>query len=526
MDLISCNKYLLFSLIVFSCPTFSIELTTEQKLGSELFKDINLSIQHNQSCESCHSLSSVKVQTKTRSGRFEVLKQPALGFVDPENVQNGTSVANGSVDRKFGSLNPPSIGYTAFSPVFHWDGELFIGGQFWNGRAADLVEQAKMPFLNPVEMAMPNEWAVVQRLKERKKYKRLFKRLYGINLAEIKQGDPQVSDAFKAMATAIAEFERSGGFNRFDSKFDFEAAGKTSYNDSEQRGADLFDAEAKCGLCHTTEGINGDGTPSLLTDFSYDNLGMPANPQIPDRPEADKGLLGNPNLDDVRGEPSSVAEVEGRQKVMSLRNIQLTAPYMHNGVFKTLEEVVHFYNTRDILPACTNPSDISNPEFGKTCWPKGEFHATRNVDELGSLGLSDQDEADLVAYMKTFTDNYPQWGNERGLRDPNVPKGTPSPFAGFKVPDLPDREFKPPFIDKDIFKLLKEVVQFYNTHDILPACTKPSDISNPGLGKTCWPEDGVRAPKNVNELEALGFSDQDKAELVSFLKTFTDNSPN
>ena len=115
-------------------------------------------------------------------------KQASLGFVDPENVQNGTSVANGSLARIFGSLNPPSVGYAAFSPQFHWDGELFIGGQFWNGRAKDLVEQAKMPFLNPVEMAMPTEWSVIERLQENNQYKKLFKKIFGIKLKKLRKG--------------------------------------------------------------------------------------------------------------------------------------------------------------------------------------------------------------------------------------------------------------------------------------------------------------------------------------------------
>jgi cytochrome c peroxidase len=114
---------------------------------------------------------------------------------------------------------------------------------------------------------------------------------------------------------------------------------------------------------------------------------------------------------------------------MSLRNIELTAPYMHNGVFKTLREVVHFYNTRDILPECKAPADATNPGFGSDCWSRGEFHDTRNTSELGNLGLTAQDEADIVAYLKTFTDNYPSWGNRHGRRDRNVPKGTPSPYA-------------------------------------------------------------------------------------------------
>jgi len=409
----------------------------EVSLGKKLFTDINLSINKNQSCESCHTLSAIKLPTEVKPGLFKLRRQAASGFVDPSNIVNGTAVADGSIDRTFGSLNPPSIGYAAFSPEFHWDGELFIGGQFWNGRAENLIEQAKAPFLNPVEMAMPDEWSVIERLKTNQNYVYLFRQLYGIDLKQIKPGDVEVEEAFNAMAHAIASFERTATFNRFDSKFDYEAAGITAYNEAEQRGADLFDDAAQCGLCHTTEGIDGEGSPALLTDFSYDNLGVPPNPQIPGNPTFDPGLLGNPGLERVRGEPSRIEEIEGRQKVMSLRNIALTPPYMHNGVFKTLEEVVHFYNTRDLLPLCQQPADMSNPGKGIDCWPQGEFHHTRNTTELGDLGLSDQDEADLVAYLKTFTDNYPLWGNRHGLKDPNVPRHSPSPYGDYPVPELP-----------------------------------------------------------------------------------------
>ena len=115
---------------------------------------------------------------------------------------------------------------------------------------------------------------------------------------------------------------------------------------------------------------------------------------------------------------------------MSLRNIALTPPYMHNGAFRTLEQVVHFYNTRDAKPRIC--MDINDPGFGDDCWPEPEFGATMNVDELGNLGLTAEEEADLVAFMKTLTDNYPQWGE-----DPNVPPGTPSPFADVAFPPLP-----------------------------------------------------------------------------------------
>jgi len=82
--------------------------------------------------------------------------------------------------------------------------------------------------------------------------------------------------------------------------------------------------------------------------------------------------------------------------VATLRNIAVTGPYMHNGLFKDLKTVVHFYNTRDVEGAI-------NPETGES-WEEGEVDATKNVNELGDLGLTDEEEDALVAFMKTLTD--------------------------------------------------------------------------------------------------------------------------
>lgn len=412
------------------------ELSLEQKLGMKLYQDINLSLNRNQSCETCHTLEPLKVPTTNTAGKVRLTKQPSASFVDPTNVQTGIAVSAGSNPHTFGSLNAPSTAYAAFSPPFHWDGELFIGGQFWNGRANNLVAQAKGPLLNPTEMAMPSEWSVIQRLKEDRQYHQLFKKAYNIDIKQISLGAPEVQATFHSVALAIAAFERSSTFNRFNSKFDYEAAGLTSYTPAEQRGADLFDDAAKCGECHTTEGIQGENSPALLTDYSYDNLGLPSNPFIPNTPSADTGLQGNPNLEAARGEETPANEVMGRHKVRSLRNIELTSPYMHNGLFKTLEEVVHFYNTRDKLARCESPANATNPSFAITCWPQAEFHNSHNIDELGDLGLTTQDEADIVSYLKTFTDSYPEWGNRNGLHDVNITKGTPSPYKDYPVPNI------------------------------------------------------------------------------------------
>jgi cytochrome c peroxidase len=99
----------------------------------------------------------------------------------------------------------------------------------------------------------------------------------------------------------------------------------------------------------------------------------------------------------------------GKQKVPTLRNVDLrpfagaTKAYMHNGVFKSLEQVVHFYNTRDVLPRCES---TPGPVFGVNCWPAPEVLQTMNTDELGNLGLSRAEEAALVAFMRTLSDGY------------------------------------------------------------------------------------------------------------------------
>ena len=145
--------------------------------------------------------------------------------------------------------------------------------QFWDGREPDIESQAGGPILNPVEMAMPDEFSVIKRLRENPKYIRTFKRLYGIDLTSIQAANyADVLEAYKAIADAIATFERTKRFNKFNSKFDYEGAGITAYNPSEQRGADLFDGIALCGECHTTEGVEGDGLGETVEGTSD---GMP-----------------------------------------------------------------------------------------------------------------------------------------------------------------------------------------------------------------------------------------------------------
>ena len=400
-----------------------VALTSEQALGAALYSDPNLSLNRNQSCATCHSLAPAKDAASGQS-------LPTAGFVDPRNIIPGIFVSNGSVPEKTGVLNAPSVGYAAFSPSFRWNKATgrFEGGLFWNGRAATLQDQAALPMLNPVEMAMPGKWAVVTRLKENAAYRDAFKKLYKVDLDAIPANEnapaeakaPRaVADAMAAATRAIAEFEKSRVFNRFTSKFDFYLAGMTDLTPREKAGLALFVGKAACATCHTAEPAltaNGKPFPPLFTDFTYENIGLPPNPLIPGNPPPDLGLGVRA---EIKRRPKAALEL-GKHKTMSLRNIAITPPYGHNGVFPSLESITHFYNTRDSL----GQVGLGDSGFGVTGWPAPEYAETVNHDnEAGAMNLTDEEEAAVVAFMKTLTDDYPQTAG-----DPQVPPGTPSPF--------------------------------------------------------------------------------------------------
>lgn len=334
------------------------------ELGKALFSDTSLSLHRTMSCATCHQLDHAMIDPRI------------------DNVTFGASRGDDAL--ALGDRNTPTAAYASFSPEFHFDGTegLFIGGQFHDGRAKNLKEQAKGPFLNPIEMMMPNEDSVIERILENENYVVKFQNVYGNDIFN------DTKRAYDALADAIAAFESTQEFAPFDSKFDKVNKRSATFTPQEQRGLTLFNTKAQCNLCHSS-----DGDKPLFTDFSYDNLGIPVNTLLREENNKglafiDNGLFDNPDVNDT--------SLKGAFKVSTLRNIAVTAPYMHNGVFKELKTVVHFYNTRDV-PGAINP-ETGNP------WQKGEVDENKNTEELGNLGLSDTEENDLVAFLKTLTD--------------------------------------------------------------------------------------------------------------------------
>ncbi len=380
-------------------------LTPVEELGKSIFFDENLSINANQSCAACHT--------------------PEVGWTGPDPVINATgAVYEGSVSGRFGNRKPPSSAYATFSPILHYVIEkkeaLFIGGNFWNGRATGeklgnpAADQAQGPFLNPLEQALSTPADVITRVCS-STYAGLFQQVWGPDICN----PDKVDEAFDSIALSIEAFEASSESNAFTSKYDYYLKGIVDLTKEEKKGLNLFKSNGKCANCHSVDpGPNGE--PPLLTSFTYKNLGVPRNPENPFYAQAAFNPLGDRWIDLGLGEflasrldyQQFAAESYGKQKVPTLRNVDrrpypgFVKAYGHNGYFKTLKEIVHFYNTRDVKPVCIDPFTTAADALAQDCWPAPEVPTNVNRKELGNLHLTDDQEDAIVAFLKTLSDGY------------------------------------------------------------------------------------------------------------------------
>ncbi len=410
----------LFVLAFTSTVVSATELSPKEELGKLLFFD-KLSEPGSMSCADCHA--------------------PRTGFTGPNpGINRRGAVYRGAVPQRFGNRRPPAAAYATFSPVFFFDEveSLFIGGNFWDGRATGealgnpAADQALGPFLNPVEQNNPSKQAVLEKVAV-SDYAYMWEEVWG---EPISWDEPEdLERNYDRIGLAIAAYEASPEVNQFSSKFDlfwenaidagmnvsaitvanWEDYADLGLSDDETEGLALFNDESKgkCALCHVLDPVEtfNDELPPLFTDFSFDNLGVPKNPDNPfyemDEVYLPDGSPINPAGDawidqglgrflEMRPEwQDMAAENYGKHKVPTLRNVDkrpgsgFPKAYLHNGVFKSLEEVVHFYNTRDVED-----------------WPPPEVPENVNTDELGDLGLTMMEEGLIVAFMRTLSDGY------------------------------------------------------------------------------------------------------------------------
>jgi cytochrome c peroxidase len=317
------------------------------QLGEKIFNDKRFSSTGEVSCASCHD--------------------PRKAFGDQLRVAEG-------VQQLRGTRNSPTILNSAYSLT-----------QFWDGRSPSLEEQALHPFVNPVEMGLANHEPILETIRGDANYRKDFQKVFGFEADRVQM---------KQVTMAIAAFERTlvDGNSRFDRwRFNQE----NTLTEEEIRGFNVFTNQGRCSSCHLIE-----ATTAVFTDQKFSNIGVGINKVNLDdlqriseeflranynHEEVDKKVLSDPLTSELGRfvVTRSLSDIGGF-KTPTLRNIALTAPYMHDGSMNTLEEVVEHYNRG----GASSDSETINPFLSGGIRP---------------LKLTLQEKSDLVAFMKALT---------------------------------------------------------------------------------------------------------------------------
>jgi cytochrome c peroxidase len=465
-------------------PPDIVPLTPLERLGKDILYDCFLSDPPatlagppGYACATCH--------------------MPQTGYTSP--LTNGSTinllagVPPGNVPGRSDNRRAMSYAYAVFSPEGpYFDADFamaYVGGNFWDGRAADTTAQARMPFLAANEMnntptngiypPLTGGYSALVSKKATTKYRAEFEAAYGPGIIEA----TTPAEQYILVTAAEAAFEGSAEVCQFSSKYDASPFGVppgTGYTltASEERGRVLYFGNAICSTCHSsamfpavTDQTNGKDTFSM---YCFANIGVPKNAGNPfyqqtdctsnphgcnpqGRNYVDYGLGANPNpgLDGTRfmiSTPGDVPQFRGLFQTATTRNVDLrpfptfVKAYMHNGVFKSLKTVVHFYNKRNIAvsPSGTEVAfDLRTgppPGFTRLFPPPEVLDNVQNVAGMlgciGNLGLTNQDENDLVAFLQILSDGFtppnPVGGNSFALKAKAISKKLAKPKSGSK----------------------------------------------------------------------------------------------
>jgi cytochrome c peroxidase len=360
-------------------------------VGQKMFSDPALSGSGRESCATCH---------------------------DPKNAYapgNALAVQLGGKSMNlFGTRAVPSLRYKQFTPPYadllaNPDGYSAPGpggGFTQDGRAPTLAEQAKIPLLAANEMANKSPADVVDKIR-RSAYADLFRAAFGDDVFQ------RPNEAFQRATEALNAFQMEDySFHPFSSKFDLHVRHKIGgqFSDAERRGLGVFldPQKGNCAACHFT-GAGLQGSSGLFTDYSYEAIGVPRNPDIPlnkDSAYYDLGLCGRPD----HAQPAS-KQYCGMFKTPTLRNVATRKVFFHNGQIKSLREAVRFYNTRDTNPELWYPTVHGVVQKFNDLPERFQANIDRQAPLIGQPAgstpvLTEAEIDDLVVFLNTLTDDY------------------------------------------------------------------------------------------------------------------------
>jgi cytochrome c peroxidase len=388
------------------------------QLGRKIFYDASLSSSGKLSCASCHSPDHaygppndgpvmLGGSTLTRQGARAVPsltyldRQPgfSIGPDDPqaENVNLAELAALAQTSTRVQkAATQTSLSAANLVPQ---------GGLFWDGRADTLQMQAFGPLLDPREMDGGGIERAAEKLRHAP-YAESFTGLFGENIFQ----NPQMLLSEAMFAVARYQIEEPD-FHPYTSKFDYWLEGEARLTDSEMRGYRLFNdpEKANCGGCHISQ-PSRDGLPPLFTDHQYEALGAPRNAALADNKDIkyfDLGVCGP-----IRTNIADQTQYCGMFLTPTLRNTARRHAFFHNGVFQTLQQVLDFYNFRDTNPENIYPRAADGTVQKFNDMPE-QYQANVDVSDPpfnrhlgGTPAMTAQDEADIIAFLKTLNDGY------------------------------------------------------------------------------------------------------------------------
>jgi cytochrome c peroxidase len=378
-----------------------VPLTAMAAIGRAIFYDTNLSRSGQVSCASCHQADNAyaaaanasAAQVEPDGGPAFLRAIPSLGYV--------YRTPNFSIGPMPGDEDDAALGVTVRTAGNPETLDVPHGGLFWDGRVNTLQDQAMGPLFNRAEMGNSDMAAVSDKLRKAS-YAPQLQALFGADA--LASPDRLVDEAMFAVARYQIE-DRS--FHPYSSKYDDYLEGKASLTATEARGLRAFDDKNRgnCAACHVDR-PGSDGSPPAFTDYEYEALGVPRNNAAIRDGTFDLGVCG-PSRTDLAAETRYC----GMFRTPSLRNVATRSAFFHNGVYRTLEDVLKFYNFRDTRPESIYPTAAAGGVLKFNDLP-AQYHANIDIADPPfnrkpgePAPMTEQDMRDIIAFLRTLTDS-------------------------------------------------------------------------------------------------------------------------